>query len=151
MRLASGAMLGIVDTEMKLHVGFCASWGISEAQMQAAPEASANIAYTRFVQERGLGGDLLDLQAALMPCIAGYAEIGAALLASAGANNPYRAWIDMYGGADYQNFAATWIAALDDSAEKRGGEARFAALAKTFTQATQLEVRFWQMALDREI
>ncbi len=44
--------------------------------MSAATEAGATVAYTRFVLERGLAGDLLDLLTALAPCIVGYAEIG---------------------------------------------------------------------------
>lgn len=149
LRGAAATVIMLAETEMKLHVGFCARWGISEAQMQATPESAANVAYTRYVLERGQAGDLLDLQAALAPCTLGYGEIGAALMASGvAADNPYRPWIEMYGGPEYQAVAARSAAALDASAARRGGDARFAALAKTFTQATQLEARFWQMALD---
>ena len=88
---------------------------------------------------------------ALAPCIVGYGEIGAALIAhGVAATNPYRAWIEMYGGADCQAIAAKAVASLEASAKARGGDSRFAALARIFTQATQLEARFWQMALDLE-
>jgi len=150
MRAASASMAGIVDVEMKLHIGFCAQWGLSEAELQRQPEAPATIAYTRYVLDRGHSGDLLDLQVALIPCIVGYGEIGGRLLRSAAlAGNPYRAWIEMYGGPDYQALAQRAMAALDDSARRRGGEARFDALAQNFAMASRLEADFWQMALDR--
>ena len=139
---------GIIDTEMKLHVSFCAGWGLSEADMERQPEAAATVAYTRYVLDCGMQGDLLDLQVALAPCIVGYGEIGARLLGSAPlAGNPYRAWIEMYGGAEYQAVAQAAIAALDDSAARRGGEARFGRLSAIFARASLLEADFWQMAL----
>jgi thiaminase/transcriptional activator TenA len=72
--------------------------------MQAAPEGVATMAYTRYVMERGMAGDLLDLYAALAPCVLGYAEIGLALAADPATQrdgNPYADWIDMYAGDEY--------------------------------------------------
>jgi thiaminase/transcriptional activator TenA len=149
MRAAAAAMSGIVDVEMKLHVGFCAQWGLSEAELERQPEAPATVAYTRYVLDRGNSGDLLDLQVALAPCIVGYGEIGAQLLRSARlVGNPYRSWIEMYGGPEYQAVAQAAVVALDASAAKRGGAARFASLARNFAMASLLEADFWQMALD---
>ena len=151
MRQAAAGMSAILDIEMGLHVEFCAGWGLTEADMQSAPEASACMAYTRFVLERGMAGDLLDLHAALAPCIVGYAEIGAMLTADPNTTvdgNPYMPWIDMYAGDEYQEVAASEKAFLDDLLARRGGPGRMAALSDTFTKATRLEVDFWQMGLD---
>ena len=101
LRAAAAGLGAIVDVEMKLHVAYCADWGLSEAEMEAEPEAMETIAYTRFVLDRGLAGDLLDLHVALAPCIIGYAEIGERLAAQAGvAGHPYQAWIAAYAGPD---------------------------------------------------
>ena len=151
MRQAAAGMSAILDIEIGLHVEFCAGWGLTEADMQSAPEASACMAYTRFVLERGMAGDLLDLHAALAPCIVGYAEIGAMLTADPDAmvdGNPYTPWIDMYAGNEYQEVAASEKAFLDDLLARRGGPGRMATLSDTFTKATRLEVDFWQMGLD---
>ena len=118
--------------------------------MQALPEAEETMAYTRYVLEKGVAGDLLDLHVALAPCIVGYAEIGAALAQAPAvslADNPYRAWIEMYAGDDYQEVARSEVAELDRLMDRRGGEGRRAALATTFRQATRLEAAFWQMGL----
>ncbi|MDP6873542.1 MAG: thiaminase II [Alphaproteobacteria bacterium] len=150
MRAAVASVDGILNTEMALHVEYCQGWGLDEAAMSALPEAKATMAYTRFVLESGMAGDLLDLYAALAPCVIGYGEIGAGLAADPAtvmADNPYASWIEMYAGAEYQAVAAEATAQLDRLAEQRLTPARFDALAQTFRRATQLEADFWQMGL----
>ena len=60
----------------------------------------------------------------------------------------YAPWIEMYASDDYQDVAAAEILQLDRLFEHRAGEGRYAGAAETFAQATQLEVAFWQMALN---
>lgn len=152
MRAAATIVNALLNVEMSLHVEFCAEWGIGEAEMRAVPEASANSAYTRYVLERGMAGDVLDLYAALAPCVIGYGEIGARLKAAAGealADNPYRKWIEMYGGDEYQADTQSAVEQLNGLASKRLTESRWSDLAKTFAQATRLEIGFWQMGLEQ--
>ena len=154
IRAAAKTVSALVDTEMGLHVKYCAGWGISEADMRAAPEAAANMAYTRFVLERGGAGDVLDLYTALAPCVVGYAEIALALMSDPATrrdNNPYAEWIANYAGDDYQAVASGAVERLDDLAARRGGDARFESLSATFRAATRLEVGFWDMGLHRRI
>lgn len=151
LRAAGAAMAGIVDVEMGLHVRYCAQWGLDEIKMAQTPEAPETLAYTRYVLERGMAGDLLDLQVVLAPCIVGYAEIARRLAADPRRRrdgNRYDAWIEMYAGGAYQAVAQGAIDALEASAARRGGEARFVDLAAEFAVATRLEARFWQMGLD---
>ncbi len=151
MRRALASLKGILEVEMGLHVEFCRGWGMTEAEMAALPEADATMAYTRFVLECGLAGDLLDLEVALAPCTIGYAEIGKRLQAESGprlATNPYRAWIEMYAGAEYQAVAATAEAELDRLWQARAGGGRLGQLQETFGRAPRLEAAFWQMGLD---
>lgn len=143
LRAASTGLSAIL-AELPLHVWSCAGWGLSEADMAAEPEAMETVAYTRFVLDRGLAGDLLDLQVVLAPCVLGYAEIGARL-AGAGADNPYAAWIGAYAGADYQAAAQTSLDTLDRLAERSGANARLADLQAEFNQAVRLETAFWEM------
>ncbi len=75
MRRAQRLVAATLDVEIGLHIEYCRGWGLSEAAMAAEPEALATIAYTRFVLDRGLAGDRLDLETALAPCIVGYAVI----------------------------------------------------------------------------
>ena len=148
MRAASAALSAILDTELGLHVGFCSGWGLSEAEMAAAPEAPENTAYTRFALDCGQAGDLLDLLVALAPCAVGYGEIGSRLDADPATvreGNPYEPWIAMYAGAEYQEVAREAVAQIERVSARRGGAARFARLSAVFARATQLEVGFWDM------
>jgi thiaminase/transcriptional activator TenA len=151
MRRAQALVAATLDIEIGLHVDYCRGWGLTEAAMAAEPEALETVAYTRFVLDRGLAGDRLDLEVALAPCIVGYAEIAGERMADAGtrrAGNPYGEWLDMYAGAEYQSLAHNAAAALDEQYARRGGEGRFPSLAATFAAATRLEADFWQMGLD---
>lgn len=154
MRGAAAALHGILNVEMKLHVEFCARWDLSEAQMAAEPEARATMAYTRFVLERGMAGDLLDLQVALAPCVVGYGEIARALAAdpqTRRAGNPYEPWIAMYAGAEYQQVAEGAKAQIARLGARRLTEARWPKLVETFAQACRLEADFWQMGIDQSL
>ncbi|HJU19186.1 MAG TPA: TenA family protein [Stellaceae bacterium] len=150
MRRAQRFVAATLDVEIGLHIDYCRGWGLDEAAMAAAPEAPETIAYTRFVLDRGMAGDRLDLEVALAPCIIGYAEIARERVADPAtrlAGNPYREWLDMYAGAEYQDLAREAAAALDEEFARRGGEGRFAALAADFAMAARLEADFWRMGL----
>ena len=155
MRQAAATLDALINAEMSLHVTTCAGWGLTESDMLALPEAPENMAYTRFVLERGLAGDLLDLLAALAPCVVGYGEIGARLAADPATcleGSPYRDWIETYAGDDYQGVALAAMAQLDRVAEARIGAApetsgRWPSLCRTFRMATRLEAGFWSMGL----
>lgn len=141
----------LTQHEMGLHVEYCRGWGISREQIEAAPEAQETMAYTRYVLERGLAGDVLDLEVALAPCTIGYGEIGRAARRDPKlkiTGNPYMPWIEMYSGAEYLAVADAAVARLDRVWAARGGEARLPQLVKTFGEACRLEAAFWQMGLD---
>lgn len=151
MRRAQRLVAATLDVEIGLHIDYCRGWGLSETALAAEPEASATIAYTRFVLDRGSAGDRLDLEVALAPCVVGYAVIARERMADPRTRldgNPYREWLEMYAGADYQSLARETEAALDDQFARRGGEGRFPSLAANFATATRLEAEFWQMGLD---
>jgi thiaminase/transcriptional activator TenA len=150
MRRAQRLVTATLDVEIGLHIDYCRGWGLSEAAMAREPEAPATIAYTRFVLDRGLAGNRLDLETALAPCIVGYAVIATERIgdpATGLAGNRYREWLEMYAGSDYQSLAAEATAALDELFDRQGGEGRFASLATTFATAARLEADFWQMGL----
>jgi len=151
MRRAQRLVAATLDVEIGLHLDYCRRWGLSGKTMTTEPEAPATIAYTRFVLDRGLAGDRLDLEVALAPCIVGYAVIAAERMADPSTRldgNRYREWLEMYAGSEYQSLAREAEAALDEQFARRGGEGRFASLAANFALATRLEAEFWHMGLD---
>ncbi|WP_207461940.1 thiaminase II [Azospirillum sp. SYSU D00513] len=150
MRAAHAGLKAILDVEMDLHVGLCEGWGLSPEELERAPESKATMAYTRYVLETGLRGDLLDLHVALAPCVIGYGEIARRVAALPGAmaeSNPYRVWIGEYAGAAYQEVSAAARANIDQLAARSMTEARFPQLLTIFRQACRLEADFWEMGL----
>jgi len=150
IRAGAAGLQAILD-EIPLHVGYCAEWGISEAMMQAEPEANETITYTRFVIDTGQAGDILDLLSALMPCVAGYAEIGQRLLSDPATRldgNPYAGWIRNYESEEYRESVIKALDRLDRIGASHGAALRMPRLGAIFTAATRLEGDFWQMGLN---
>lgn len=150
IRACAAGLQGILD-ELPLHVGYCAGWGISEEEMEAEEEAAETMTYTRFVMDTGMHGDLLDLLTALMPCVAGYAEVGARLLAMPEASstaNPYATWIANYDSPEYKASVQLALEKFDSVGQRYGAETRLPQLQKIFDTATRLESDFWQMGLN---
>lgn len=148
---AVGTVNALVAEEMQLHVGICEAAGIPQDELFATPERPENLAYTRFVLEAGYSGDLLDLLAALAPCVMGYAEIGARL-AEESTSDTYRDWINTYAGEEYQASCRAVGELLDEALTRRVGpdfeaSPRWERLCQTFDMATRLEVGFWQMGM----
>lgn len=148
MRSAAATLDALINQEMKLHVEYCGAWGISIEDLEQAPEAPECMAYTRYVLDRGLAGDVLDLKVALAPCVVGYREIAVAITERAdfkGEDNRYLPWIEMYAGPDYGTVADEAVAELDRLATSRATEARMPALIRTFAESCRLEAAFWEM------
>ena len=148
MRACIATVDALVNHEMPLHIRLCAEAGISPEALEAAPEASQNLAYTRYVLEAGYSGDFLDLLAALAPCVLGYGEIGLRLATEAAPDTPYADWIATYAGEDFQQTCREVGALLDTAVARRLGDApealpRWDELARRFATATRLEVAFW--------
>lgn len=125
-------------------------WKISREEVENTPEVWTNVAYTRFVLDSGLSGDLLDLAVAQAPCAIGYAEIGARLKPAVEANpdHPYAEWINEYSSDWYQQVKVDTIAHIDALADRSFSEARFAELSHIFTTGTRMEAAFWQSGFD---
>ncbi|MGO2550379.1 TenA family protein [Corynebacterium casei] len=150
---ATGALQAIVH-ETDLHRRLTARWGITEDELDSAAEKQTTVAYTRYVLDTGMSGDLLDMHVALSPCSIGYAEIGAALepqrtrALDAGEEHPYGEWIAEYSGTEFQTAARAATERLDALTAGGVTAERFDSLVEIFRAATRLEAAFWQQALD---
>ncbi|MGR5361091.1 thiaminase II [Vibrio mediterranei] len=152
MREAVPSVEALLNSEIGHHVAYCQQWGITEADMEAEIEDFGTVAYTRYVLDAGMTGELVDLYAALAPCAIGYAVIGDNLLKSADTmleGNPYRSWIELYGSEEFQSGVQTSIKRLDallkdiDLQSQRAQE-----IIHVFKTATRMEIAFWQQGLD---
>ena len=152
MRASMPSLNALVEDEITLHIEYCQSWGLDEQAILALPEGVATIAYTRYLIDAGMQGDLADLYAALIPCALGYAHVGQWLRKDGNAelsHNPYANWIGAYAGEDYQKSAMASTAFFDtlikdiDIDSPRGQR-----IQQHFSTATRMEIAFWQQGLD---
>nr|VFK59762.1 MAG: thiaminase (transcriptional activator TenA) [Candidatus Kentron sp. TUN] len=155
MRTAAAMIDALINEEMRLHIQTCAAEGMDEATLAATREEPENLAYTRFVMDAGIKGDLLDLLVALSPCIFGYGEIGRRLAMETNGpqpDHPYREWIESYASPEYQAVCANVGRLLENVGKRLVGpkplaSPRWPDLLDTFKIASRLEVDFWRMGL----
>jgi thiaminase/transcriptional activator TenA len=146
MRSAVAIVHGLLNEEMSLHRQMLAAEGIDETQLSCMPETIETLAYGRYVLDRAQTGDELDLVVTLSACLAGYGEIGLRLMSDPEtkfAGNPYRSWIETYGGPVYLALVKEGLEQMEALAQTHGGAARFPLLLQEFRQAVLLEAAFW--------
>lgn len=152
MRRALPSVAALLDHEIAHHIDYCGAWHLTEQDMEQEPEDVATVAYTRYVLDAGMQGDIIDLYVALAPCAIGYAEIGNLLANDTKTlfdNNPYRSWIALYSGEEYQQGVATATIYLNNLlAEISLHSQRGQQLVQTFKVATEMEIAFWQQGLN---
>ena len=152
MRKALPSVHALLDSEIGHHVTYCGKWGLTESDLEAEPEDFGTVAYTRYVLDAGMAGDIVDLYAALAPCSIGYAEIGRNLAVNANTkliDNPFASWIELYSGDEFQQGVAQGTAHLDELlAEIDVNSQRGRNLIHVFRTATRMEIAFWQQGLD---
>ena len=152
MKVAANTVNGLINFEMDLHIDLCGSYGISKIDLENANEENENIAYTRYVLEAGYSGDLLDLLAALIPCVLGYGEIGLNNAKVIPEDYMYHKWLKTYSSKEYQKICDE-VANMFDNAillrlDKNYKDSyKWNNINKIFSKAVLLEVDFWNMAM----
>ncbi|KEP46238.1 phosphomethylpyrimidine kinase THI20 [Rhizoctonia solani 123E] len=136
--------------ESQMHVEYCGKWGVTPGELETTPELPATAAYARYIMDVGYQGDDFILIIAVASCLLGYAEVGKRLLA-AGANtegNPYKRWIEDYGGIEFQEATRRGIDVMEQRAAQDPPSAhRFAQLQDVWERCVRLEIGFWDMGL----
>jgi len=134
-----------LNTEMELHRQYAARFGLSAADLEAAPMWPTTRAYTDFLVRTAADGDMADLVAALLPCTWAYVHLAQEL---AKGNPPedqrYADWIAQYASQEFAQ-AADWLKAeMDRLAEGASTEKR-ARLMDLFVLSSRYEWSFWEM------
>ena len=146
MRRFAELTQAILVTEMDLHRAFAAEWGIAPEELEAEAPTATTRAYTDFLLRTAALGDFADLVAALLPCMWGYAEVGARLAAAQrpdGAANPYARWIATYADPDFQALAG-WCRELTDRLGAAADGPTRARLHDVFAASSRHELAFWE-------
>ena len=148
MNFSQQALNATLD-EIQLHINYCKEFGIDEKSIYEQKESPACVAYTRYVLDCGMNGDLAQLYAGVIPCFVGYAKVADYITENnlSVENNPYQSWIDMYSSQEYQE-AANEATKFFEELCKDSSKKQMEKIQNIFTTATRMEISFWQMGLD---
>ena len=140
----------ILNTEMDLHRGYCASIGVSESDLASAQHAPTTHGYTGYLLRLASFGTVAELMAALVPCVWGYWQVGERLAMAGAPSVPqYATWIDTYAGPENGEVAQAARDLCDRLAEAAGADER-ERMADAYRTCWLWERAFWQMAWDLE-
>jgi thiaminase/transcriptional activator TenA len=141
---------GILHNEMLLHQSFAVEFGITEEELETGARLPTTQAYTDHLLRTGALGSFLDLLAALLPCVWGYAEIGQRLAQKPAQDyNRYASWVEVYSGPVVADLARRCRRVLDRLAEHAGPAAR-AAAEQSFALSSRYQWMFWEMCYKGE-
>lgn len=111
--------------ETRVHATVCERAGIPRDELERTEESRATMAYTRYVMDMAREG-ILPLLVSVASCAFGYAEVGLWLKEQrqrhptpSGSRDPsYEAWLDEYGGDDFQGAVRSTLEMLERCAAR---------------------------------
>ncbi|MEE9256906.1 MAG: thiaminase II, partial [bacterium] len=111
-----------LNTEMDLHRGFAAKFGISNDELEATRPAPTCRAYTDYLLGVAWSGTFAEVAAAMLPCQWDYALIGEELAARGAPRDAplYAEWIEMYASEEFTALSVWLREILDRGAEEAG-------------------------------
>lgn len=136
-----------LNSEMALHRGFCADFGISERQLERTRPDPVTAAYTGFLLASAHAGGVEEVAAVLLPCQWSYDQIGrklARLKRPPGASFHNR-WIEGYNSVEYQAVTEWLIGFVDGLGRSAGADLR-SRMQVLFDESCRHELRFWDNA-----
>ena len=153
LREMSGLLHSTLFTEMELHREYAAKGGIDMEYMERKEAAPVTLAYSSYMQDIAMREDFLGNLICLLPCAAGYAEIGARIksnqnLAHSLPPNPYQDWIDVYSCQEFQAYAGRMRYIANEIGHALPSR-RLEILFDTFLTSTRYEWMFFEMSLER--
>ena len=136
-----------LNSEMDLHRGFCADFGITVAELEATEPMPATVGYTDHLLRSAYGGDAHELSAALLPCQWGYDEIGRTLgrVIASPEESFHARWVAGYNAPEYQELTA-WLRGFVDELGDRATDDQRVRMQGAFRTSTRYEFLFWDAA-----
>ena len=147
----AGLLDETLNTEMELHRGYCAQFGITREELEATRPAPTTVAYTSYLLRVASQGSFSELAASLLPCQWGYWEIGEHLDRQGPPTHAplYAEWVGMYSSSEFRDLALH-LRALTDELGNVASPAERTAMETAYITSLRLEHQFWDMAWNRE-
>lgn len=147
-RFARAAEEALV-VERALHGGFFEKFGIDPNDAAATEPSPTCYGYTNFLLSVAHIASYEELVAAVLPCFWIYWDVGNQIAKTAGADNPYQAWIDTYSDPAFGE-AVEAVISITDRAAAASTDERQGAMLSAFKRSTQYEWMFWDSAYQLE-
>ena len=133
-----------LNSEMALHRGFCADFGITEQDLEETTPAPATIAYARHLLDTAEECGIEEIAASILPCQWGYDEVGRGLAArSKAAPESFHArWIAGYNAPEYRQ-VTDWLRGFVDRLGAAATPETRERMAEVFRASLLHESAFW--------
>ena len=147
----SNLLNATLNIEMDLHRKTCANFGISASDLEKTESAMITTSYTNLLIRTCYEGTLSDILSVLLPCAAGYVEIGQYLKSQGLPQNQYyRSWIETYSSTEFVEYANWLKIRLDQFAEKSSEEDK-ERYYKHYLASSRFELLFFEMSWNMEM
>ncbi|MBW1697142.1 MAG: thiaminase II [Deltaproteobacteria bacterium] len=135
-----------LNKEMALHRKTCAEFGISAEALEKTEPAMITTAYTNLLVRTCYEGSMSEILSVLLPCEAGYSEIGRRLKSRGLPEDPfYRDWIETYASEEFLMFANWLIDKSNQMADGCSPKARNR-LKHLYVSSARFEYLFFEMS-----
>ncbi len=135
--ILSKLLSGVIE-ELRLHEHYLKKWEISNDDNLLNPATSS---YTNFLLDTASKCSMLETITAMTPCLRLYSWIGKELLKeNPESKNPYKNWINTYGGKTFEDLATSLELILDENSNKSNENN----LIKIYSKAMVLELKFFE-------
>ena len=140
-----------LNTEMELHRGYCAQFGVTARELEETRAAPTTLAYTNFLLNVAYRGSYKELAASFLPCQWGYWEVGDYLSRQGEPKDAplYCQWIRMYASPEYKSLAY-WARSLANKLAEEASPREVARMEKAYLTSLRYEYMFWEMAYNLE-
>jgi thiaminase (transcriptional activator TenA) len=152
--------IGAEQAEMSLHHSFFKEWNINPSATTTSTDIHTQmpntLLYTSYIKQIVTTRPYAEGLSSLLPCFWVYAHVGDILLElrtklGTTVTRPpmYDAWINMYGGEDFQTHVSDYKALVDTALRNISptDATTYPAMRQHFVMACQLEHMFWDQAL----
>ncbi len=143
--MLANSAAGAIQVERGLHANYFKMFGVSAAAFAAIKPSPVCDHYVSFLVRVAATEDFPVVVSALLPCFWIYMEVGKHIHRSSSCQNPYRAWIDAYAGAEFETAVRRMIALVDVLANSSSASTR-AKMQSAFRHGSMLEWMFWDSA-----
>jgi thiaminase/transcriptional activator TenA len=146
MRFFSSLLEATIHGEMELHRRTCASFGIDPVELERTEPAYVTESYTNVLLRTCYEGRFADIVAVLLPCAAGYVEIGVALREGGLPDQPHcRDWIETYSSTEMKEMTDVLVESMNRFGEAAPAHDR-QRWHRLYRTSARYELLFFEMA-----